>query len=104
MTTGHDRSDSLWRARVSRRSALQGSVIGVAGLAAAERLSAAGAAVHERVAMQLTGHRSRTIFDRYNIVQEAELHTASDRLCAYLSARPPARPAPPVTLGGVAGA
>ena len=35
MTTGHDRSDSLWRARVSRRSALRGSVIGVAGLAAA---------------------------------------------------------------------
>ena len=35
MTTGHDRSDSLWRARVSRRAALRGGVIGGAGLAAA---------------------------------------------------------------------
>ena len=43
---------------------------------------------------------ARTIFDRYNIVQEAELHHASARLCAYLSARPTA---PPVTLGVVAG-
>ena len=32
------------------------------------------------------------VFDRYNIVHEAELHQAGDRLCAYL-ARPSARAA-----------
>ena len=37
--------------------------------------------------MQLTGHKTRAIFDRYNIVQEAELHEAGARLLAYLAAQ-----------------
>ena len=41
----------------------------------------------ERVAMQLTGHRSRAIFDRYNIVREAELHEAGAQLVAYVAAQ-----------------
>ena len=40
--------------------------------------------VPERVAMLLTGHKSRAIFDRYNIIHEQELLDAGDQLVEYL--------------------
>ena len=43
------------------------------------------ASVPERVAMLLTGHKSRAIFDRYNIINEQELLEAGDQLVAYLA-------------------
>ena len=43
------------------------------------------ASVPERVAMLLTGHKSRAIFDRYNIINEQELLDAGDQLVAYLA-------------------
>ena len=50
------------------------------------------ASVPERVAMLLTGHKSRAIFDRYNIISEQELLEAGDQLVAYLAQHAQATP------------
>ena len=44
------------------------------------------AGVPERVAMQLTGHKTRAIFERYNITSPGDLRDAARRLDAYASA------------------
>ena len=49
--------------------------------------------VPERVAMLLTGHKSRAIFDRYNIINEQELLDAGDQLVEYLAQEAQAVPA-----------
>jgi hypothetical protein len=46
------------------------------------------AGVPERVAMSLTGHRTRAIFERYNITSPNDLREAAQRLDAYGAAFP----------------
>ena len=91
----HRDSISVRRWRTAWRTACQAAGVPTRFLHDCRRTAARNlirASVPERVAMLLTGHKSRAIFDRYNIIHEQELLDAGDQLVAYLAQQAQATP------------
>ena len=49
-----------------------------------ELLNLIRAGVPEAVAMRISGHKTRSVFERYNIITGRDLHDAARRLEAYV--------------------
>jgi integrase len=72
-------------ATACKKSGLEGTLVHDLRRCAARNLSRAG--VPEAVAMEITGHKTRSMYRRYRIVDERDLREASERLQSHLESQ-----------------
>jgi len=83
----HDKGEPIGDFRKSWRNALKETKLGhvlVHDLRRTAVRNLVKARVREKVAMELSGHKTRAVFDRYSIVNDDDLAEAVDKVTAHL--------------------